>query len=264
MQPGYYPTGLDSQGRQPLGKAFAGSLITHGVVVGLLLASGLFNLTRKNFGSPTSSSGTVGVSMVKTIPIPQREAPVNLLANDSKSVVPQAPAPVKLQKQVKAPPERAVPIPDQYEKPRKYSPQPQVRELYKPPEPYKSNQILSHTPQAASSPLYGVQGASGIDIGPASVLGDRFGAYANLVRDSIAQHWNTAGVHSSPSQRCAVSFIIQRNGMVANVQVTQPSGDYLLDTSAKRAVLDANPLPTLPAEFPRNDATVELWFQLRQ
>ena len=52
--------------------------------------------------------------------------------------------------------------------------------------------------------------------------------------------------------------------MVANVQVTQPSGDYLLDTSAKRAVLDANPLPTLPAEFPRNDATVELWFQLRQ
>jgi protein TonB len=264
MQPGYYPTGLDSQARQPLGKAFAGSLVTHGVVVGLLLASGLFNLTRKNFGSPNSSSGTVGVSMVKTIPIPQKEAPVNLLANDSTSVVTEAPAPVKLEKQVKAPPEHATLIPDQYEKPKKYSPQQQVRELYKPPEPYKSNQILSNTPQAAKSPLYGVQGASGIDIGPASVLGTRFGAYADLIRDRIAQHWNTSGVHTSPSQRCAVSFTIQRNGMVANVQVTQPSGDYLLDTSAKRAVLDANPLPTLPAEFPRNDATVELWFQLRQ
>jgi outer membrane biosynthesis protein TonB len=48
------------------------------------------------------------------------------------------------------------------------------------------------------------------------------------------------------------------------VQVTQPSGDYLLDTSAKRAVLDATPLPPLPAEFERNDATVELWFQLKQ
>ena len=84
------------------------------------------------------------------------------------------------------------------------------------------------------------------------------------MRDRIAQHWNTAGVHSSPSQQCAVSFTIQRNGMVANVQVTQPSGDYLLDTSAKRAVMDANPLPTLPSEFPRNEATVELWFQLRQ
>ena len=259
MQPGYYPTGRD-----PVGKAFAGSLVTHGVVVGLLLASGLFNLTRKNFGSPASSSGSVGVSMVKTIPIPQREAPVNLLANDSKSVVPEAPAPVKLQKQVEAPPEKAIPIPDRFEKPKKYSPQPQARDLYKPPEPYKSNQILSHTPQAASSPLYGMQGAAGIDIGPASVLGDRFGAYANLIRDRIAQHWNTSGVHTPPSQRCAVSFTIQRNGMVANVQVTQPSGDYLLDTSAKRAVLDSNPLPTLPTEFPRNDATVELWFQLRQ
>jgi TonB family protein len=52
--------------------------------------------------------------------------------------------------------------------------------------------------------------------------------------------------------------------MVSNVQISQPSGDYLLDTSAKRAVLDANPLPSLPPEFPRNEATVELFFQLRQ
>ena len=41
--------------------------------------------------------------MVKTIPIPRREGPVNPLANDTTSIVPQAPAPVKLQKQVKAP-----------------------------------------------------------------------------------------------------------------------------------------------------------------
>jgi outer membrane biosynthesis protein TonB len=46
--------------------------------------------------------------------------------------------------------------------------------------------------------------------------------------------------------------------------VTQPSGDYLLDTSAKRAVLDANPLPPLPQGFERNEATVELWFQMNK
>jgi TonB family protein len=63
---------------------------------------------------------------------------------------------------------------------------------------------------------------------------------------------------------CAVSFTIARNGTVTNVQVTHPSGDYLLDTSSKRAVLDSNPLPALPTEFPRNDATVELRFQLKQ
>ena len=264
MQSGYYPTGSDLQERHPLGKAFAGSLITHGVVIGLLTVSGIFNLTKNNFGSPRASSGSVGVNMVKTIPIPRREGPVNPLANDTTSVVPQAPAPPKVQKQVKAQPEKAIPIPDKFEKPKKVSPQQQVLDLFKPPEPYKDNQLLSHTPQAANSPLYGMQGAGGIDIGPASVLGSRFGAYVDLMRDRISQHWNSSGVHSLPSQRCAVSFTIARNGTVTNVQVTQPSGDYLLDTSAKRAVLDANPLPPLPQQFERNDATVELWFQLKQ
>lgn len=259
MQPGYYPTVRD-----PTGKAFTGSLIAHGIVIGLVAASGLFNLTQNHFGSTTASSGSVGVNMVKTIPIPRREGPVNPLANDTQSVVPQAPAPVKLQKQVKAPPEKAIEIPDKTAKPKKLSPQQQMKDLFKPPEPYKTNQVFSHTPQAANSPMYGLQGAGGIDIGDASVLGNRFGAYANLIRDRIAQHWNTASVHSTPSQKCAVSFTIARNGMVTNVQISQPSGDYLLDTSAKRAVLDANPLPSLPPEFPRNDATVELWFQLRQ
>jgi protein TonB len=259
MQPGYYPTGGD-----PTGKAFTGSLIGHGIVIGLVTVSGIFHLTQEHMGSPTASSGSVGVDMVKTIPIPRREGPVNPLANDSQSPVPQAPAPVKVQKQVKAPPEKAIEIPDKTAKPKKLSPKQEVTDLYRPPVPYKNNQVFSQTPQAANSPLYGIQGAGGIDIGPASVLGTRFGGYANLIRDRIAQHWNTANVHSSPSQKCAVSFTIARTGMVTNVQVTQPSGDYLLDTSAKRAVLDTNPLPSLPPEFPRNEATVELWFQLKQ
>ncbi len=264
MEPGYYPTPGRNPSGDPMGKAFTGSLITHGIAIGLLAASGLFHLTKDNWGSPTASSGSVGVNMVKTIPIPQREAPKNPLANDTKSIVPQAPAPVKLQKQVKAPPEHAIEIPDKVVKPKKISPQEQVRDLIRPPEPYKNNQVFSHTPQAANSPMYGVQGSGGIDIGPASVLGNRFGAYVDLMRDRISQHWNTASVHSQPAQKCAVSFTIARNGTVTNVQVTHPSGDYLLDTSSKRAILDANPLPALPAEFPRNDATVELRFQLKQ
>jgi protein TonB len=260
MQPGYYPT----PGHDPLGKSFAGSLVTHGVVIGLLVASGLFHLKKDNFGSPTASSGSVGVNMVKTIPIPRREGPVNHLANDTNSIVPQAPAPVKLQKQVKAEPEHAIEIPDKVVKPKKLSPQEQVRELIRPPEPYKSNQVFSKTPQAANSSMYGVKGSGGIDIGPASVLGTRFGGYADLIRQLVAQHWNTADVHSLPSQVCSVSFTIARNGMVTNVQISQSSGYYPLDTSAKRAVLDASPLPSLPPEFPRNDATVELKFQLNQ
>jgi len=201
---------------------------------------------------------------VETIPIPRREGPKNPLANDSTSAAPQQPAPVKPQKQVKAQPEKAIEIPDKTPKPKKLSPEKQVRDLYKPPEPYKSNQVFSNTPQAANSPMFGLQGAGGIDVGQASVLGDRYGAYANLIRDRIGQHWNRSDLHSSPSQICTITFTIQRNGSVTNVQISQQSGDYLLDTSAKRAILDSDPLPSLPPDFPRNEATVELKFQLRQ
>ena len=178
-------------------------------------------------------------------------------------MVPQAPAPVKPKPLPKAPPKDAIEIPDKLAK-KKVSPRQTSNVLYRPPVEYKSNQVFSNTPQATSSPMYGIQGAGGIDIGPASVLGTRFGAYVDLMRDRISQHWNTADVRAAPSQQCAITFTIARNGTVTNVQVSQPSGNYLLDTSAKRAVMDANPLPALPAEFDRNDATVELKFQLRQ
>ena len=42
---------------------------------------------------PNRHSGTIGVNVVKTIPIPQREGPVNRVANDTKSMVPQKPEP---------------------------------------------------------------------------------------------------------------------------------------------------------------------------
>jgi protein TonB len=265
MQPGFYPAVPHDIPPDRLGKAFAGSLITHGIVAGVLVASGFWNLTRNNFGSQTTSTGSVGVDIVKTIPLPRNEGPTNPLANDTKSVVPEAPAPVvKLQKQVKEQPKDAIPIPEKIEKPKKVSPQQQVKSLFRPPEAYKNNQVYSTVPQAANSPMYGVQGSNGIDIGPESVLGNRFGAYTNLIRDRIAQHWNRSNVHSSPAQKCAITFTIARDGTVSNVQVSRPSGDYLLDTSAKRAVLDSNPLPALPQQFERNEATVEIGFQLQQ
>jgi TonB family protein len=264
MEQGYYPASSQHLiGKDSIGKAFAGSLVTHGVVVGLLVASGLWNLTNRNIGSATTSTGSVGVTMVKTIPIPRQEGPVNPLANDTKSIVPQAPPEaLKPQKEVKAEPEDAIAIPDRIDKMKKA--QPRVQTLFRPPEPYKTNQIYSNIPQQANTPMYGMKGSNGIDVGEDSILGTRFGAYGDLVRDRVSQNWNRASVHASPSQKCAVSFTIARNGAVSNVQVAQPSGNYLLDSSALRAILDSNPLPSLPPQLGRNDVTVKLWFQLTQ
>lgn len=265
MQAGYYPTPHHEVPRDPMGKAFLGSLLTHGLVAGVLVASGLLNLAKNNFGSQATSTGSVGVDLVKTIPIPRSEGRTNPLANDTKSIAPQAPPQqLKLKQQVKEEPKDAIPIPDKVEKKKKVSPQQQVTSLFRLPEQYKSNQVYSSVPQQVSSPMYATQGSNGIDVGKESILGSQYGAYADLIRDRISQHWNRAGLHSSPSQKCSISFVIGRDGTVSNVQVSQASGDYLLDTSAKRAVLDANPLPSLPPQFPRNEATVEFTFQLRQ
>jgi len=174
--------------------------------------------------------------------------------------VPQAPAPVKLAPQVKAPEPKAIEIPDKVK--RKLSPKVQSQSVFRPAQQYNANQVYSQAPQAASSKMYGVQGSSGIDIGPASVLGDRFGAYVSLMRNAIAAKWSTADVRALPTQKAAVTFTIARSGAVTNVRVSQRSGSILLDTSAERAILDANPLPPLPAQFDRSEATVELWFQL--
>ena len=265
MQPGFYPASHPGVPPDPVGKGLCG------------LAHHTWNRGRDSadVGLVASDEERFRIARIpapdrwawiscRIIPIPRREGPVNPLANDTTSVVPQAPEPVvKVEKQVKAQPENAIPIPDKIDKHRKVVAEPKVQSLFRPPEPYKSNQVYSQVPQAAVSPMYGMKGSNGIDLGPESVLGTRFGAYTNLMRDRVAQHWNRANVHSLASQKCAISFTIARNGTVTNVQVSQPSGDYLLDTSAKRAVLDANPLPSLPPQFPGNEVTVELWFQLQ-
>ena len=246
--------------QEPFGKALTGSLVMHGVAIALLATSGFWKF-HNSWGSEHASSGSVGVTMVSTIPIPHREAAVNPLANDSKSVIPQEPTPVKAPKPVEVPVKDAIPIPKSVLKTKKLPPTP-PKLNFRPPE-YKENQIYAQTPQAASSAMYGTRGAGGIDVGPASILGSRFGGYSDMIVDRISQKWVKADVKALPSQICAVSFTIARDGTVTNVQISQPSGSYLLDTSAKRAVLDASPLPPLPPEFTQNSATVELKFHLQ-
>src|SRR5581483_9389188 len=92
-----------------LGRFFAGSVVTHAAIAGLFLVSG-FLPHSETWGEQHSSSGSVGVGIVKTIPIPRREGPTNPLANDSKSTTPQEPAPVKSKPEVKAPERDAIQI----------------------------------------------------------------------------------------------------------------------------------------------------------
>ena len=140
----------------PLGKYLAGSVGLHAAIIALLVLSGLWKFTKSSWGSEHVSTGSVGISVVKTIPIPQKVAPANPLANDTNSNTPQAPAPVKRQVQVKAPDPKAIAIPEKVEK--KVSPKQESRSAYRPmAQAYVPNQIYSPTPQASSSKMYGLR-----------------------------------------------------------------------------------------------------------
>ena len=252
--------------RDPLGKSFAGSLFFHGGILALVLAAPYLKPSIPMLGSPTRNAGTIGVSVVKTIPIPQREGPVNRVANDTKSMVPEAPEPKVAPKPVV---KEKLPEPDAIKIPTRVKEKPKRRERassnpYRLPDPIKENQILGTTPQAVKSELYGIQGTGGIGVGPANPFGEQFGWYAQQIFDRVGQKWNKADVTSRPRARAVVRFLLLRDGSIQNVQIAQPSGSFTLDTSAQRAVMDAVPLPPFPRGFPYNSISVDLNFELQQ
>jgi periplasmic protein TonB len=130
---------------------------------------------------------------------------------------------------------------------------------YRDQQKYNDSQLYSTGGQRASSSMYQVQGGGGVGLGDNSPFGEEFGTYANIIRDNIARAWKPMKTGGTPS--VVVTFTIQRNGSIANVKVATSSGNQALDFSAQRAVLDAQ-LPPLPNNFPRNQADVQMKFEL--
>jgi TonB family protein len=258
MQPSGHPYLLDEPER--LRGPFAIALVLHAGVIALFVAVAVLKPPSLQMGEQTQGMG-VAVTAVKTIPLPRKQGQVNPLANDTESVVPQEPLKIKEQRlPTPKQPEKAIELPT--EKPPRVVPKPAIQ--YRPRDTYQKNQVFARTPEALKSPQVGMSGGGGVGIGPNSVFGYQFGAYAQQIRDLIAQKWNQAGVTSGPGAQAIISITIARNGNVSLVSGGQSSGSYTLDNSAKRAVLDASPLPPLPPGFPRDAANVDLVFQLQR
>jgi protein TonB len=138
---------------------------------------------------------------------------------------------------------------------------------YRNPGQDRPNQVYAGAGQALGSPMYGATSGSGnIGLGPANPFGNRYGFYVELLRQKVGQHWRTGDV--DPRLRTApaiiVVFEILRNGSIRNVQVLQRSGNYALDMSAQRAIMEAAPFDALPAGFDRDSARIEFWFELKR
>lgn len=244
--------------RDPVAFPFVGSILVHGAVVALLFFGWYWmNRAKETLGDLHPAGGPAyAVSPVHNIPIPQREAPQNPVANDTQSTVPTK----QTAEKPPIPDKNAIEIP---EKLKKQASKPLHQQHYTQPAP--PNQVYSHSSQALSSPMYSTPGGAGqVGIGPNSMLGNRLGWYAEIVRQRIAQNWRTTGLDAR-SQRVPtmVSFTILRDGSIRNPQVIQSSGNPSVDNTALRAVYDASPLPALPSQITDSSIPAQFTFSLQ-
>lgn len=254
---------LDS--RDSLRTPFLGSLALHAAVFGvLILLSWQFQQSRETWGSANPTGGdAVPINSVKTLPLPQRQGRTNPVANNTESRLPQAPPEKIVQKRAALPEPDAIPLKS------RLAPKPSRTETsqdkYRPSVPAHPNQVYSSQAQALASQMFAKPGSAGaVGVDQNSVLGNRFGAYAALLMQRVAEKWHTGGLEGARLPEAVVSVDILRNGTVRNPKLTQSSGNYLLDTSAQRAVIEAAPLPPLPAEYEHDVVNINFIFRLQR
>jgi len=99
---------------------------------------------------------------------------------------------------------------------------------------------------AASGPT-GPEGSESTGIAAAGGGDVRFDWYRSAVTAALHSSWSRPVVQrQTDAFEVVVTFDIQRNGNVTNLQLAQSSGVAVLDRSAMRAVIDGQPLPPLP------------------
>lgn len=258
------PTQTDVLDRpQPMGSAFLNSMLLHGSIVALVvvLQLGIFAPKIDPFGDPNPTmGGSVSVSSVSTIPLPARTGRPNPVANDTQSQVPQAPKPAP-KEQVKTP------EPEETTISLKGKPAPkETTTRRRNPAETPDNQVFSTSGDRIVSPLYGGKGGDGGGVGVSTPFGNRFGYYAQQIRDILQRNWRTeripASIRFAPPAK--TSFTIHRDGSVSNIRIDFPSGVSPVDISILRAVQDVGKFPPLPAGFERSEANVEITFEFRR
>jgi periplasmic protein TonB len=247
------------------------SAALHGVVFMLIVFSPvLFPMdSNANWGSSNAGDGGINVKIVGSVSgvsLPSPEVvTVDAAANESKGFYKtEEPAPPPE-------PEKAEPIPEP-KAPVKVTPKaPKPRQ---PVTPAKTQPVEQEVPQNAvpfgqggrPALAYGQfptgAGPAGIGFGDGT-FGNRYGWYVDAITRRISQNWLQSlvdqKIHTAP--RVYMSFDIERNGSISNVEIKQPSGIPTLDRSAQRAILVSNPLPPLPADYRGGSVNVSFYFE---
>ncbi len=84
--------------------------------------------------------------------------------------------------------------------------------------------------------------------------------YVNLLYKRLWESWDR---RNAGTKECSVSFIIERDGSLSSVNVTESSHDALFDLMAKRAVESSAPFPSLPEGYTEPSLPVLVRFRLQ-
>lgn len=253
---------------EPLGRSWLASVAFHMVLVGAIAGAGIVRsgpVMKLGTENPGGGIGSVAITPVNSIPLPNTPAPKNPVANDTPSQVPmprEVPKPVaKAKPEPKRIDPKALPIPGGFTK-KQYAQVDKFREKQQD----RPNQMYSTSGQQLSSDMFAMQGSGRMGLGDNSPLGNQFGAYARILRDMVASHWRTteiaANIRTAP--QVIVTFTLHRDGSASNVHVTQSSGNSALDRSGVRAILDAAPFPKMPPQFPKDQTDIDFVFELKR
>lgn len=143
-------------------------------------------------------------------------------------------------------------------------PRPDARVQKKPSEPKADSGLRgADAASAASAQLAGASGPPGLGLG-GSGGGSPFDQdfeyayYVQQMLTKIHQRWQRTAVRGTAV--VIVRFTIARDGRVLDAEVETPSGVSILDRSALRAVMLADPLPPLPNSYPKDQVGVHLRF----
>lgn len=250
-----------------LQRPLAASLAFHAAITGVFLGWSWYqNRPGMRIGDNTGIPGAVSVSLTDTIPMMTR-GPRNRVANDTESQTPAKAKPEPKVKEVED--EDAVALGRNKKKERtKKKREPVVAQNRYREEPERPNQMTSTTGAQASAAIFTPlsAGGGGVGVGTGSAFGTQFGYYGKLITERIAQKWKTQDIDArlQTAPTATVSFEIMRDGATRSVEIVKSSGNYAIDTSARRAVMEASPFPPLPNGFDRNSAVIEINFLLKR
>lgn len=244
---------------------FASSVVLHVSAFVLIALLSVTSRTPPWGDSHPGGGSAMLVGVVGQVPLPAHSGKVNPVANDTESQVPE-PKPEKVQRtKVEEPDRNAVEIPSRHAI-KKPSPKATSVNKYRAQQIDQPNQLYSTAGQALTSPMMGLAGSGGIEVGRGSPFGDRYGYYVDLLRQKVAQKWRTTDVDARirTAPPAIVTFKIRRDGSVYGTRIAQSSGNLAIDLSAERAIADAAPFPPLPAGFDKSEVPIEFWFELKR